>query len=82
MYSCLIFFCKECSENTYGVGCAESCGNCTNGEQCHHVNGNCPFGCDAGVYGIKCDQGIQWCLLLSISFMLYIDLCMSNNSII
>ena len=53
------FFCKECPENTYGVGCAESCGNCTNMEQCHHVNGNCPFGCDAGVYGIKCDQGIQ-----------------------
>ena len=68
------FFYKECSEDTYGGGGKESCGNCSNREQCHHVNGNCPFGCDAGVYGIKCDQGIQWCLLRWNSIMFYIDL--------
>ena len=48
---------KECGENTYGAECKQSCGNCSNGEQCHHVNGSCPSGCDAGVYGDKCDIG-------------------------
>ena len=55
--------CKECSENTYGMGCKESCGNCTNREQCHHIDGECQFGCDTGSYGGKCDQGIQCCIL-------------------
>ena len=33
------------------------CGNCRNGEPCHHVDGTCPHGCDAGMYGDKCDLG-------------------------
>ena len=33
------------------------CGNCSNGEQCHHVDGTCPHWCDAGMYGDKCDKG-------------------------
>ena len=33
------------------------CGNCSNGEPCHHVDGTCPHGCDAGMYGDKCDKG-------------------------
>ena len=23
---------------------------------CHHVDGNCPSGCESGVYGEKCNQ--------------------------
>ena len=48
---------SECGDNTYGWRCQQTCGNCSNGEPCHHVNGTCPFGCDAGVYGKKCDIG-------------------------
>lgn len=48
----------ECSENTYGLDCKQICGNCRNGEQCHHVNGGCPNGCDKGATGVKCDIGI------------------------
>ena len=36
--------------------CKLACGNCSNGEQCHHVNGSCPSGCDAGAYGVRCKQ--------------------------
>ena len=56
----LFIFCRlftECGKNTYGVECKETCGNCSNGEPCHHVDGTCPHGCDAGMYGEKCDLG-------------------------
>ena len=33
------------------------CGNCSNGKPCHHVDGTCPNGCDAGMYSEKCDLG-------------------------
>lgn len=34
------------------------CGNCLYlyGEQCHHVTGNCPRGCDVGFQGDHCGQ--------------------------
>ena len=38
--------------------CKQSCGNCSGGVQCDHVTGSCPNGCDAGMYGDKCDLGI------------------------
>ena len=41
----------------YGLECSQACGNCSNGEQCHHVNGSCINGCDVGVVGDKCDKG-------------------------
>nr|XP_022309513.1 uncharacterized protein LOC111115163 isoform X2 [Crassostrea virginica] len=47
---------KECDDNTYGLECMGSCGNCSNGEQCHHVDGSCPSGCDAGVHGKACNE--------------------------
>ena len=47
----------ECGNKTYGMECKELCGNCSNGEPCHHVDGTCPHGCDAGMYGDKCDKG-------------------------
>lgn len=49
-------FFTECSDGTYGQGCINTCGNCSNGDRCNHVNGSCPNGCDAGVFGDKCDQ--------------------------
>ena len=51
----------ECVDKTYGAECKQACGNCRNGEPCHHVNGSCLFGCDAGVYGDKCDTGSTIC---------------------
>ena len=51
-------FITECAGHTYGVGCKQSCGNCSSGVQCDHVTGSCPTGCDAGMYGDRCDLGI------------------------
>ncbi|XP_078309456.1 uncharacterized protein LOC144617882 [Crassostrea virginica] len=45
----------ECDGHTYGLGCKQSCGKCSGGVQCDHVTGSCPNGCDAGMYGDKCD---------------------------
>ena len=47
----------ECDGHTYGLGCKQSCGKCSGGVQCDHVTGSCPNGCDAGMYGDKCDIG-------------------------
>ncbi|XP_022300903.2 uncharacterized protein LOC111109108 [Crassostrea virginica] len=46
---------EECDGHTYGVECKQSCGNCSGGVQCDHVTGSCPNGCDAGMYGDRCD---------------------------
>eukprot|EP00105_Crassostrea_gigas_P017835 XP_011435764.2 PREDICTED: receptor-type tyrosine-protein phosphatase epsilon-like [Crassostrea gigas] len=46
----------ECVDNKYGLECDSTCGKCLNSVKCNHVNGNCSNGCDAGVYGDKCDQ--------------------------
>ena len=51
----------ECKDNTYGMECTKVCGNCLNGEQCNHVNGSCPDGCDKGTHGDKCDIGWYYC---------------------
>ena len=50
-------FITECGGHTYGLECKQSCGNCSGGVQCDHVTGSCPKGCDAGLYGDKCDLG-------------------------
>ena len=43
----------------YGPGCSVPCGNClySQGEQCHHVTGQCPRGCLEGYSGEKCTEG-------------------------
>ena len=51
-------FFSECTDKRYGPECRNVCQNCLNGEQCHHVNGSCPNGCDKGTYGDNCDIGI------------------------
>ncbi|XP_062567555.1 multiple epidermal growth factor-like domains protein 11, partial [Saccostrea cucullata] len=48
--------CLQCDNNRYGPECNMICGKCGNAEQCNHVNGSCPNGCDVGVQGNKCDQ--------------------------
>ena len=50
------FHVTGCDVYTYGVDC-KRCGNCSGGVQCNHVTGTCPKGCDAGIYGDKCDLG-------------------------
>ena len=56
-YLFVYFVYKECNKKKFGLECNQTCGNCTNGEPCHHVNGSCLNGCDVGVFGDKCDQG-------------------------
>ena len=46
----------ECEQFTYVLVCNQACGNCSKGEQCHHVNGSCLNGCEVGMYGDKCDN--------------------------
>ena len=45
-----------CDKNTYGVGCKQPCGNCSNREQCHHTDGSCSSGCDADAFGETCKE--------------------------
>lgn len=47
----------ECSGDTYGNECSQIRGKCYKGEQCHHVNGMCPHGCDVGFVGENCVTG-------------------------
>ena len=45
-----------CIAQMYGAICSQSCGNCSNGETCHHVNGTCLNGCNEGFTGICVKQ--------------------------
>lgn len=47
----------ECDDFTYGKNCQFTCGNCFDGNVCHHVNGTCSNGCAAGYVGVKCQKG-------------------------
>ena len=51
-----LFYVTGCNVYTYGSDCKHS-GNCSGSVQCIHVTGTCPNGCDAGIYGYKCDLG-------------------------
>ena len=51
-----LFYVTGCNVYTYGSDCIH-CGNCSDGVHCNHVTGTCPNGCDAGMYGDKCDLG-------------------------
>lgn len=46
-----------CSTQTYGAQCSQTCGNCSNGETCDHVNGTCLHGCNDGAQGGECKTG-------------------------
>lgn len=47
----------ECDDFTYGRDCQYTCGNCFDGNVCHHGNGTCSNGCAAGYVGDKCQKG-------------------------
>lgn len=42
--------------NTYGQSCSSVFGQCSNGQQCHHVTGESPKRGAAGFQGEKCDM--------------------------
>ncbi|XP_061191084.1 receptor-type tyrosine-protein phosphatase T-like [Saccostrea echinata] len=50
---------QACEEQMYGLECMYPCGNCSDGESCHHVNGTCPRGCIEGVEGTTCQNACQ-----------------------
>lgn len=52
-------FVEVCDTMTYGSDCASSCGNCSNGETCHYVDGSCPHGCEEGATGNKCQNSMS-----------------------
>ena len=41
----------------FGQNCNQSCGNCLNNEQCHHITGSCLSGCDSGYSETDCTEG-------------------------
>lgn len=53
-----ISFTTVCDKNMFGKGCAKRCGHCRNDTHCHHVNGSCLNGCEAGYKGNHCIDGI------------------------
>lgn len=55
MFSTLWFI--ECDGMKYGFGCIYNCGTCLDHKQCHHINGSCLQGCDAGFEGNLCKTG-------------------------
>ena len=64
--SVCLFHIKGCSNNTYGLHCTLTCGNCSNGQQCHHVTGICPQGCVQGYDGDTCDTSNSFFLLFEV----------------
>ena len=74
---------EECDKHTYGFTCSQICGNCYDEKQCDHVNGSCTQGCEAGMFGEKCDEGRKNILpsdiskIHSIYFILYSILIIS-----
>ncbi|KAK3741216.1 hypothetical protein RRG08_000545 [Elysia crispata] len=46
-----------CPNGTYGVGCSQNCSVTCGGPDnlCHHVDGSCSSGCDAGFKGEHCN---------------------------
>ena len=59
------YFTVECDGRKYGMECSQMCGKCYRSEQCHHLNGSCPNGCDVGIFGENCVTGfVTACLFL------------------
>lgn len=44
----------ECDHGTFGIHCAETCGECVGEEPCDPVNGTCLKGCGPGYKGKIC----------------------------
>ena len=52
-----------CEKGTYGIDCAEKCGNCRYGD-CDIKTGRCYGGCAAGYTGDTCKESkwLQYCI--------------------
>ena len=76
-HSCLCLFVsnKACCNNMYDLHCMLTCGNCSNGQQCHHVTGTCPKGCIQGYDGDKCDTSNSF-------FFFFCNLCLLFVSVL
>ena len=53
MTFCHVFH-LECDEGYFGTECSQVCGWCKNTVDCHHLNGTCLTGCEAGYIGDMC----------------------------
>ncbi|XP_061165603.1 receptor-type tyrosine-protein phosphatase epsilon-like [Saccostrea echinata] len=51
---------RECGDRKFGEACSKDCGVCLDYQQCDHINGICPAGCDRGYVGTLCKDA---CLL-------------------
>ena len=54
----------ECKDGTYGLGCKEQCGNCSDNETCNKTDGGCAK-CAAGYKGNTCVDSEYECLSLN-----------------
>ena len=78
-----VFYVTGCNVYTYGSDCIH-CGNCSGGVQCNHVTGTCRNGCDADIYGDKCDLGnvkIKFLFIKKITAFNVKLCCFSTNCI-
>ena len=46
----------ECDGGRHGQNCSNTCGFCSQKEQCHFITGNCAHGCENGYKGDRCKQ--------------------------
>ena len=56
----LLLFLTVCGTGYYGDMCKKACSEHCAGEDnsCHHVNGSCDLGCDAGYQSALCTKGV------------------------
>lgn len=55
----------KCLDGQFGFGCMQHCiGHCVNNESCHHVNGECPKGCQDGFVGKHCNNCKNYSIIL------------------
>ena len=62
----------ECDNGTFGQDCLESCGSCFGEKQCHHTNGTCLNGCNAGYQGLNCTEGNFYFNLIMINIFVMV----------
>ena len=71
---------SECQNRTYGLDCNETCSHCKDGAECDIETGNCPGGqCNAGYWGIKCDQGEYMIIFVTGLLILSSDIIANRN---
>lgn len=61
-----LFTTLECKVGFYGYKCYNRCGHCSDNLMCHHVNGSCPNGCQAGWNGKTCMESMKYSLVVGL----------------